>query len=97
MRERADYLEKENNRLMQEIKDTDKKMDTDSRNLLERHEQFMEKLARLKQAYESEVVVARDMSKKKIQSLHKELDLLEAKFEEKVVKFCISFPYKDRL
>ena len=84
MRERVEYLERENKRLMQEIKDTDRKMDTDSRNLLEKHEQFMEKLARLKQSYESEVVVARDMSESKVRTLQRELDVLEVKLEDEV-------------
>lgn len=87
MRERAEYLETENKRLMQEIKDTDKKMDTDSRNLLEKHEKFMSNLHRLKQGYECEVAVARDVSEKAIQNLHRELDALEAKIEDEVTLF----------
>ncbi|KAI6653693.1 hypothetical protein LOD99_3197 [Oopsacas minuta] len=88
LRKRAELLESENHRIMLEIKHTDKQMDIDSRNLLEKHEQFMEKLAKLKQGYETEVEMARNKAEERRQVLKRDMDKMEnvLRDEDKFVK-----------
>ena len=89
LRERAQRLERDNLLLVEEIKDTDKQMDLDARMLLEKHDQFLNKLAQLKQGYEDRVDLARQATEKNTNTLSVDLDRLEIKLEDEVRKLTI--------
>ena len=93
LRERADRLERENLRLVEEIKETDKQMDLDARILLEKHDQFLNKLAQLKLGYETRVELAREATEGKKNTLIIDMDKLERKLEEEVSNIKLIIHY----
>ena len=86
LRGRAQRLERDNLALVEEIKETDRQMDLDAKMLLEKHDQFLNKLAQLKQGYEDRVELARQATEKNKNNLTIDLDSLEIKLEEEVRK-----------
>ena len=84
LREREERLERENERMVEEIKETDRQMDLDARMLLEKHDQFLSKLALLKQGYQERVELAREAKDTKNNSLTLQMDRLDKKLEDEV-------------
>ena len=84
LRSRVEGLQLENIRLVDEVQETDRQMDTETRNILEKYDQFMTNLSKLKQGYEDRVEQARGALAGRRERMESELRNLEMQVEEKV-------------